>query len=153
MRFLFLSMLFMLLLWSCKTNEDDPAQTEEWDMEINVNLTEPPPPSPFDITGVAEVEIDDEQVTFTGTYDVGNLTYENVVFHGTVNGNQLTLTTTEYQVTYEFQGTTYTEDISWVLPAFPVSANSATGSGTIVAVKTPGNITESGTFSFTATKK
>ena len=80
---------------------------------------------------------------------MGSLTFEDVVFYGTLSGNKVTMTTKEYQVNFESQGTTYTEHISWVMEPFTVSNDNASNNGTIVAVKTPGNTTESGTFTFT----
>jgi len=152
-RLILLTSLLLLLFSSCKKDNDDNSdnsnstQTQQWKMEIDVNITEPDP-SPFKITGDVDIEINGSNITFTGTYAVGGLTYENVVFYGTLNGNEVTMTTKEYQVSFESQGTTYTEDISWVMAPFAVSNDSASGNGTIVALKNPGATTESGTFTF-----
>jgi hypothetical protein len=149
-----LLMTVLLLLFStCKKDSDDNSdnggstQTQEWQMEINVDITDPDP-SPFDITGNVNIGINGSNITFTGTYTVGNLTFENVVFYGTLSGNKVTMTTNEYQVSFESQGTTYTENISWVMGPFTVSNDSASGNGTIAAVQNPGSNTESGTFTF-----
>ena len=147
--------IFAILSLGCNQdkNDDPETQTSKWDMVINVNLTEPPPPSPFDITGVVDVKIEGKQITFTGDFQVGSLIYEDIVFEGILNGNEVTITTALIEVTFESQGTTYSEAITWVLPPFTVNGNAATANGTIEAVKTPGLLTESGTFTFTVNKQ
>ncbi|MBN2384642.1 hypothetical protein JXQ70_17345 [bacterium] len=47
---------------------------------------------------------------------------------------------------------TYTEDINLDLPPFTVSEDEASGTGGIVIITNPGPTTESGSFSFTATR-
>lgn len=145
-----------LLFTSCKNNDnkDDDNNTNgsAWDIVININITEPAP-SPFFIEGVVDVDISGDQVIFTGDCVNGGLTFENVKFTGLLNGNEVTMTTDEYEVQYVFQDTTYTENLSWEMDPFEVNGNTATGSGNITAVKTPGDITETGTFTFFVEKR
>jgi len=145
--------LFFIL--SCKKdNSDDNTQEGQgqlWEMEINVDITDPDP-SPFKITGDVDILIDGNEVTFTGSYVVGNLTFKNIVFTGVLNGNKVDMTTNEYQVGFDSQGIHYTEVITWDMATFTVSLDSASGNGIISAVKTPGNTIESGTFTFSAWK-
>lgn len=151
-----LLILLVTVANSCKkdennNNDNNNTQTQQWEIEIAVNITDPEP-SPFTISGDVDITIDGDQVTFTGDYTIGNLSFENVIFEGMLTGTQVSMTTSEYQVTFESNGTTYTEDISWSLAPFNVLGNTATGAGTITATKNPGNTTESGTYTFTTTR-
>jgi len=155
-----LLILFMSLVYvfsSCKdnnNNDDDNggANAGTWDMDIQVNITEPEP-SPFEALGVVDVNIDGNNVTFTGDYTIGNQTHNNLVFYGTFEGNKVTLNTNETVVQFTFNDTLYTEHIAWVMSPFYVDGSSGIGGGTLVATKNPGNTVESGTFTFTVQKR
>lgn len=154
--FLFILLVLSIVLLSCKNNnnndDDNSTNGGTWDIVINVNITEPAP-SPFSIEGVVDVEVSGDQITFTGDYVNGGLTFDNVTFTGLLNGNEVTMTTEQYEVQYVFQDTTYTENLSWEMGPFVVNGNTASGGGSISAVRTPGNTTESGTFTFTVEKR
>lgn len=133
-------------------NNENSVQTQVWDMLIHINFTYPDT-SPFDITGIVDVKLDGNNVTLTGDYTIGALTYEDIVFTGTKSGNKVTMTTTDCEVTFESQGTTYTENISWIMDPFTANLDNASGGGDITALRNPGAVTESGTFTFTAELK
>ena len=157
LKFVFVLTIVALVFTACKNNDEDeennPApQTQQWEMTINVNITDPDP-SPFTITGDVDVTVDGENVTFKGDFINGNLTFEDIVFNGKLNGNVVTMTTSNVSVNYDFQGTTYTENITWTMDPFAVNVDNANGGGDLQAHKTPGDITESGTFTFTAQLK
>lgn len=144
-------MAALLLVFSCKQKNSD-ADEDMYDILIHINFTDPEP-SAFDITGEVNAKTVGSDVTFTGTYHIGQLTYTNIVFHGTLDGNKVTMNTDSCQVQYTFNDTVVTEDITWNLPPFTVSFGSGAGGGDIVVVKHPMETTESGTFSFTVTRK
>lgn len=145
--------LGLLTLLSCKDNKNpETPDGDPYNIIININLTDPEP-SPFDITGEVLVSVSGEDVTFNGTYHIGELTYTQIVFKGKLTGNLLTMETDSVRVSYTSDNVIYTEDITWVLPPFAVTAEGGTGSGTIVAKKDPGGLVESGTFTFTVSKK
>jgi len=148
--------LLILTLISCKKDEDndnpEPPPGEAWEMEVTFNITEPATYS-FNANCDIDVAQSGNNVTISGTYTIGDLSYDDLVFEGVLNGDQFTLSTNAYQVQYEFDGTTYTEDISMVVPPFTFAGGTASGGGDIDIVTNPGNSVESGTFSFTANKK
>ncbi len=157
LNFVLVLVVTALVFIGCKNNEEEEdntaaPQTQEWEMTINVNITDPDP-SPFTITGDVDVTVEGENVTLSGDFINGNLTFEDIVFNGTISGNVVTLTTASVSVDYDFQGTTYTENISWTMDPFAVNVDNANGGGDLQAHKTPGDITETGTFTFTAQLK
>jgi len=149
-----LAFFIMLLLFpGCKSNKSTDNSTGDlYDIVIQIHFTYPET-SLFDITGVVEVTTEGSKVKFDGTYQIGQLTYNDIVFYGTLNGNEVTMNTDSCRVTYVFNDTTVTEDIRWVLPPFKVSFGSGSGGGDISLVKHPMEYHESGTFSFTVTRK
>ena len=153
---LLFSLITLMGLSSCKkdsNNVTDPTIIEEkWEILITFYITDPDVYS-FTETGDLDVVIEGKNVTITGVYTIGNLTYEDIVFYGTVEDDQFTLDTNTYQVQFEFDGITYTEVLTFTISEYTQTETGATGSGDIHVVKTPGNTTESGTFTFVATKK
>jgi len=152
--FLFLQLIAILSLTpGCKQNKStDSEEGDLYDIAIQINFTYPEPSS-FPITGVIDVKTEGSQVTFDGTYQIGSLTYKDIVFYGTLDGNEVTMNTDSCQVQYIFNDTVVTEDITWDLPPFTVSFGSGGGTGEIVVKKHPMETTESGTFTFTVTRK
>ncbi len=145
--------ILLLLFTGCKSNQStDTAEGDLYDIVIQIHFTYPET-SLFDITGVVEVTTEGSKVTFDGTCQIGQLTYDDIVFYGTLNGNEVTMNTDSCRVTYVFNDTTVTEDIRWVLPPFKVSFGSGSGGGDISLVKHPMEYHESGTFTFTVTRK
>lgn len=155
----FFPLLVYLLVFTfgCKNdnnNDDDNiTETSQWTMIVNVDITEPEP-SPFTIAGVVNVTINGNSITFSGDYQIGNQNFPEVVVHGTISNDRIvTVTTTSYEASFEAGGTTYTESLSWNFEPFLFTGNTATGTATLTAVQNPGNYVESGTMTFTATKK
>ena len=153
--FLF-SLITLIGLSSCKKDSNkvtDPSIIEEkWEILITFFITDPGVYS-FTETGDLDVVIEGEDVTITGVYTIGNLTFEDIVFYGTVKNDQFTLNTNTYQVQFDFDGITYTEVLTFTISEYTQTESGATANGDIHVVKTPGNTTESGTFTFVATKK
>lgn len=151
-----LFILFLFTLVSCnKDDENDnpnPLKSETWETEVTFNITEPAVYS-FLATGDVNLIENGGNVTITGSFTIGDLTYEDLEFQGEINGDMFTLITTNYQVQYEFNGTTYTEDVTLVVPPFLFTDQSASGSGDIEIVTNPGSSVESGTISIAANKK
>jgi hypothetical protein len=151
----FVWLLITSMISGCKSDNDNDTNTPEngiYDVTIHVTLTDPDPSS-FDITGVVAVAIDGQNVTFTGSYKIGLQVYPDIVFHGTLNGDQLTMITDSCRVQLSDPGSVTYEDISWHLPVFTVSYSSASGSGQITATRRPEEYIESGTFTFQAFRR
>ncbi|HPE34849.1 MAG TPA: hypothetical protein PLI65_08640 [Bacteroidales bacterium] len=147
-------LLLLLSFYSCNKDEENNPSTQEehYDVELVFNITVPETYT-FNATGDIMLKIEGNEATVNGTFDIGQLSYDDLEFKGSLNGDQFTLTTTYYQVQYQFDGVTYTEDITLAVPAFSISGEMITGGGDIEVIKNPGNTTESGTFTFSATKK
>lgn len=143
--------ILLITLASCKQSDND-SETEQWEVTINIDITEPDP-SPFTAYGDVEVTISGTHYTMKGTFTIGNQTHENIILEGTYDGMNATMTTDQIEVQFEFDGTTYTENISWEMESFEITPPNASGHGNIQAIKTPGNIVETGTYTFTAIKK
>jgi len=149
-------LIISINLSSCKKNSDKATNSDvieqEWDLLLTFNIVDPAVYTFFG-TGDIDIMIDGDDVTISGTFTIGNLSYDDLVFEGKLNGDQFTLLTDSYQVQFEFDGVLYTETITITVPNFTFGENNVTGGGDIHILKNPGAETESGTFTFVATEK
>jgi len=143
---------FVLLLSMCKKNDTTNEATDTYDADIQINLTDPEP-SAFEISGQVEVTVSGSDVTLKGAYQIGQLSYQDIIFRGILSGTLFTMTTDSCRVSYTFDNEEVIEDITWTLPPFNIVMGSGTGTGTIKVVKHPYETVESGTFSFTVNKQ
>lgn len=151
-----LSIIFISLfinLSSCKKNStESDVITEEWEVVITFVIDDGYN-STFQEFGDLVVEIDGEDVTITGTYTIGNLVYEDIVFYGKLGNDEFTLLTNTYTVQFVVDNVTYTEQLTFDVEEFNYDSESATASGNITIFITPGNDTQTGTFTLIANKK
>jgi hypothetical protein len=147
---LLILMLFPLSFCSKKGN-DDSSETIYYDVHITYNATYPEV-STYYGNGDATLHDYGDHATISGTISVGQLSFD-AEFEGDLNGDQFVLVTTNFQVQYELNGVTYTEDITINFAAFTIWGDTVTATGDYTAVTNPGATTESGTVTFVATKK
>jgi len=126
------------------------ADSNEYTVEITYNATYPEVSTYY---GHGEATLYDygDHATISGTITVGGSSFD-ADFEGNIEGNNFIPITTNFQVQYEFNGVTYTEDITIDFDAFNVSGEEVTATGDYTAVTNPDNTTESGTVTFVATK-
>lgn len=148
----FLSIVLFINLSSCKKNSTkSDVITEQWEVVITFVLNDTYN-STFQEFGDLEVEIDGEDVTITGTYTIGNLVYEDIVFYGKLEDDEFTLFTNTYTVQFVVDNITYTEQLTFKIEEFNYDDESATANGNITIFITPGDDTQTGTFTLVANK-
>ena len=148
--FIFILLLSFLTFCSNGENGNDDAVTKYYNVDITYNATFPEVST---YTGEGDATLQDygDHATIESTITVGGKTF-NADFEGVITGDQFSLNTTTFQVRYEFDGVTYTEDITIDFDDFSVAGENLTITGEYEAVTNPGNTTESGTVTIVATK-
>lgn len=147
-------LVFMLLIFcisSCSSSGNgDSAESQDYTVQITYNVNDPEVYT-YSGAGAATLQVEGNQVTITGTITVGQLSF-SAEFEGDLDGDQFTLITTNFQVQYDFEGVTYTEDITISFPAFTIAGGIITATGDFIAITNPGATTESGTVTIVATE-
>ena len=142
-------MLFCLSFCSSGGNGDS-SETKYYEVQITYNATYPDVCTYYG-NGDATLYDYSDHATITGTITVGQSSFD-AEFEGVLNGDQFSLTTTNFQVQYESNDVIYTEDITIDFNDFTITGETVTATGDYVAVTNPGATTESGTVTFVATK-
>ncbi len=140
-----------ILMTSCsKKTGNDSTDSTFYTVNVAYNATSPDVCTYY---GAGEATFYDygDHGKIEGSVTVGGATFD-AEFEGTITGNSFTVTTTTFQVQYEFNGVIYTETITIDFNAFSILGDEVTATGDYVTVTTPGNTTESGTVTFVATK-
>ncbi len=133
-----------------KKSGNDSTDSNFYMVDVTYNATSPDIYTYYG-TGEATFYNYGDHGRIEGSVTVGGATFD-AEFEGTISGNTFTVTTTTFQVEYEFNGVTYTETITIDFNAFSILGDEVTATGDYVAVTNPGNTTESGTVTFVATK-
>jgi len=134
----------------CKKRTGDSTDMIYYDVHITYNATFP---NVCTYYGDGDAILYDygDHATISGTITVGQATF-SAEFEGTLEGDTFTLTTTTFQVQYEFDDQTYTEEITIDFNDFSISGTTVTATGDYTAVTNPGNTTEAGSVTFLATE-
>lgn len=128
----------------------DTADSNEYTVDITYNATYPEVSTYY---GHGEATLYDygDHATISGTITVGGSSFD-ADFEGNIEGNNFIPITTNFQVQYEFNGVTYTEDTTIDFNAFSILGDEVSATGEYTAVTNPGNTNESSTVTFVATK-
>ena len=133
---LFLMLMFFCVSFCSRKGNDDSSETKYYEVQITYNATYPNVCTYYGNGGATMYDYGDH-ATITGTLAVGQRSFE-AEFQGALNGDQFIVTTTSFQVQYEFNGVTYTEDITINFSAFSISGGTVTATGDYTAVTNPG---------------
>ena len=133
---LLLILMFISFTFCSRKGNDDSSETKYYEVQITYNATYPNVCTYYG-NGDATLYDYGDHATISGTIAVGQRSFE-AEFQGVLNGDRFTVTTTSFQVQYEFNGVTYTEDITIDFSAFSISGGTVTATGDYTAVTNPG---------------